>query len=130
MHPRIIRAIARKDALDLILNKQTLFVLLTPIFLAIFFLAIGTLLGSKTTDILVYNPDHSSGQAGVEQVLKASFSDARLTYAGSADEVAAAFGSDGTKKSSTYSLGLVVPANFEPDLHAGKTPELTLYVNG
>lgn len=130
MHPRIIRAIARKDALDLLLNKQTLVMLLTPILLAIFFVVISALLGSKTTDILVYNPDHAAGHPGVEQVLKGAFSDAKLTYASSADEVTAAFGPDGSKKSSDYSLGLVVPANFEASIQAGQHPQLMLYVNG
>src|SRR5690242_13693247 len=130
MHPRIIRAIARKDALDLLLNKQTLFMLMTPIILAIFFVVISSLLGNKSTDILVYNPDHTSGTAGVEQVLKGAFSDGRLIYASSADEVAAAFGPDGTKKSSNYALGLVVPAHFEASVQAGQHPDLTLYVNG
>lgn len=130
MHPRIIRAIARKDALDLLLNKQTLFMLMTPIILAIFFVVISSLLGTKSTDILVYNPDHTSGTAGVEQVLKGAFSDARLIYASSADEVTAAFGPDGTKKSSNYALGLVVPAHFEASVQAGQHPDLTLYVNG
>jgi ABC-2 type transport system permease protein len=130
MHPRIIRAIARKDALDLLLNKQTLFMLLTPIFLAIFFVAIGALLGGKTTDILVYNSDGTAGSSGLEQVLKGAFSDARIIQASSAEDVAAAFGPDGTKKSSTYALGLVIPANFEAQVQAGQHPELQLYING
>ncbi len=130
MHPRIIRAIARKDALDLLLNKQTLFMLLTPIFLAVFFVAISALLGGKTTDMLVYNPDGAAGSSGLEQVLKGAFSDGRIIHASSAEEVAAAFGPDGTKKSSTYSLGLVIPANFEAEVRAGQHPALQLYING
>ncbi len=49
MHPRIIRAIARKDALDLLLNKQTLFMLLTPIIMALLFLFLGNILSGSTT---------------------------------------------------------------------------------
>ncbi len=130
MHPRIIRAIARKDALDLLLNKQTLFMLLTPIFLAIFFLVIGTLLGGQTTDILVYNPDYTPGHPGVEQVLTSSFSDARIVRANSPEDVAAAFGPDGAHTSSSYALGLVVPAGFEARLRAGDHPAVQLYING
>jgi ABC-2 type transport system permease protein len=131
MHPRIIRAIARKDALDLLLNKQTLFMLLSPILVALLFLGLTILLGnSNTTQILVYNPDHATGKVGVEQVLTGAFSDAKLTYASSADDVAAVFGPDGTKKNSTYALGLVVPANFEASIQAGQHPELKLYTNG
>jgi ABC-2 type transport system permease protein len=131
MHPRIIRAIARKDALDLLLNKQTLVMLLTPILLALFFLGLTWLIGGKSvTQILVYNPDHSSGTVGVEQVLKGAIADAHLTYASSAEEVTAAFGPDGIKKSANYALGLIVPANFEASIQAGRQPELKLYVNG
>lgn len=131
MHPRIIRAIARKDALDLLLNKQSLFMLLMPIFLAFFFLGLSWLIGrNSATQILVFNPDHAAGAVGVEQVFKGAISDVRLTYANSPEEVTAAFGPDGAKKSSSYALGLIVPANFEADVQQGQQPELKLYVNG
>ena len=127
MHPRVIRAIARKDALDLLLNKQTLVMLLTPILLALFFLGLTWLIGGKsTTEILVYNPDHVPGKIGVEQVFTGAIADARLTYARSAEEVTAAFGPDGARKPSGYALGLIVPANFEASVQAGQQPELKL----
>ncbi len=71
MHIRSILAIARKDALDILLNKATLTLLLTPIFLAVLFVVIGALLGSHTTNALVYNP----GKSGVEQIISSAFSD-------------------------------------------------------
>ncbi len=131
MHPRVIRAIARKDALDLLLNKQTLVMLMTPIFLAIFFVVIGVLIGNSTTDMLVYDPGYQSGQpSGVEQVLMSSFSNAHITQANSAQDVAAAFGPDGAQKKSSYALGLVVPPNFEASLRAGQQPSLQHNNNG
>ena len=82
MHSRIIRAIARKDTLDLLLNKQTLVMLMTPIIMAFLFLFIGTVIGSSTTEILVYDPGYQPSQpAGVEQVLKGAFSNVAY-YAG------------------------------------------------
>jgi len=131
MHPRIIRAIARKDALDLLLNKQTLFMLLTPIIMSFLFLFLGTVIGGSPTEILVYDPGYQASQpAGVEQVLKGAFSNVHFTQAGSAQEVADAFGANGTQKKSSYSVGLVVPADVEASLRAGQQPTLQLYING
>ncbi len=131
MHPRIIRAIARKDALDLLLNKQTLVMLATPIIMALLFLFIGNIISGSATELLVYDPGYQPGQpTGVEQVLKGAFSNAHMTQASSAQEVADAFGANGAHKKSSYAVGLVVPANFEADLREGKQPALHLYING
>ena len=126
MHPRLILAIARKDALDILMNKSTLSILLSPIFLALLFLGIGTLLGGKTTDVLVYNPSKSN----VEQVVKSAYQDSRIIYANSADAVVSEFGADGIQKKSSYSLGLVVPIDFDSSLRSGGHPSLQLFVNG
>lgn len=131
MHPRIIRAIARKDALDLLLNKQTLFGLMVPILLAVLYLVISLVIGSSTTEILVYDPGYQPGKpAGIEQVLTGAFSNAHLTQAGSPQQVADAFGANGTHRKSPYAVGLVVPPDFEANLRAGKQPTLQLYING
>jgi ABC-2 type transport system permease protein len=126
MHIRSILAIARKDALDILLNKSTLTILLTPIFLAVLFVVIGRLLGGHTTNALVYNPARS----GVEQVIDGAFSDIKVTYTNSPADVAAAFGPDGSHKTTTYALGLVVPADFETSLRSGSHPQLNLFVDG
>ena len=126
MHPRLILAIARKDALDILLNKSALSLLISPILLALLFLGIGTLLGGKTTNVLVYNPDKS----GVEGILKSAYQDIKITYANSPDGVSSAFGPDGTHKNSAYALGLVVPADFESSLRTGGHPQLQLFLNG
>ena len=126
MHIRSILAIARKDALDILLNKSTLTILLTPIFLAVLFVVISRLLGGHTTNALVYNPARS----GVEQVIDGAFSDIKVTYTNSPADVAAAFGPDGSHKNTTYALGLVVPADFDTNLRAGAHPPLNLFVDG
>jgi ABC-2 type transport system permease protein len=129
MHPRVIRAIARKDAVDLLLNKQTLFGLMMPILLAVLYLVIDLLIGTSTTEVLVYDPGYQPGR-GVEQVVTGAFANAHITQASSAQQVADAFGPNGAQKKSSYAVGLVVPPNFEASLKAGEQPTLQLYING
>ncbi len=126
MHTRSILAIARKDALDILLNKTTLVLLMTPIFLAILFVVVGALIGSHTTNVLVYDP----GNSGVERVVDNAFSDIKVTNASSPEEVDAAFGRNGTHKSTSYALGLVVSPAFDANLRAGGHPQIRLYVDG
>lgn len=129
MHMRNILAIARKDALDILLNKTTLYFLLSPILFAILFAVISSLLASRaaTSSLLIYNPSHSR----VEQFVNSVFSTSGpITHATSAEDVAAAFGPEGSHKSTPYVLGIVVPSNFDASLRAGNHPQLTLYLNG
>ncbi len=126
MHRRTILAIARKDALDILLNKSTVMVLLTPIFVAILFAFINGVFAAKTTKLLIYNPSNSA----VEQVITVAIQKPEIVRVVTPDEVAAQFGPDGSKKSTDYVLGLVVPADFDTSLRAGGHPQLGLYVNG
>ena len=126
MHPRVIWAIVRKDALDIWLNKSTLIGLIYPIIMSLAFFLISHLVGSKGTSLLIYNPGNSS----LAQVVVEAFRDSTVTQAGSAAEVEAAFGSNGTQKKSSYALGLILPANFDSDLRAGNRPALSLFLNG
>jgi len=126
MHIRSIFAIARKDALDLLLNKTTLVLLLTPIFLAVFFVVIAALLGSHTTNVLIYNP----GKSNVEQVVDQAFSDSMTTYVNSPDKVASAFGPNGSHKNVSYAMGLVVPDGFDASLISGGHPKISLFFDG
>lgn len=126
MHIRTILAIARKDAIDILLNKSTLFLLLTPIFLALVFFFISTLIGSHTDQLLIYDPGGSS----MEQAISGAFTNPQIVQANSAADVAAAFGPDGSHKSSSYALGLVIPAGFDSSLSAGSHPQVNLYLNG
>lgn len=126
MHLRNILAIARKDALDILLNKSTLAGLLTPILLSLVFLLITVLVGNHTTSILVYNP----GNSGIVNVVSGAFSDSQVIQANSPADVAVQFGPDGTHKSSSYAIGMVIPADFDSSLKAGSHPLLSLYING
>ena len=125
MHTRSVLAIARKDAIDILLNKSTLFILIIPIAMAVFFLFVGKVVGGHTTGILVYNP----GQSRVVQVVSGAFGSSQVTEAASPAEVSAAFGPNGTKKDAAYDIGLIVPTSFESDLQAGKRLQVSLYVN-
>src|ERR1700694_5142970 len=127
MHTRNILAIARKDALDIILNKTTLFFLFTPIFLAVLFAIIGSLLSSKNSSasLLIYNPGHS----GIEQYVSAAFKGVPIVHAATAEDVASAFGPQGSHKNISYEFGLVVPANFDSSVRAGNHPQVQMYVN-
>jgi ABC-2 type transport system permease protein len=127
MHTRNILAIARKDALDILLNKTTLFFLVTPIILAALFAIIGGLLANKSasTGLLIYNPGHSTIEQYVGNVLTGT----PVFHAHSADEVASTFGSQGSHTNSPYILGLIVPPNFDESLRAGGHPQLALYIN-
>ncbi|WP_376797482.1 ABC transporter permease [Thermogemmatispora sp.] len=126
MHLRSILAIARKDLIDTVQNKAALVVLLLPIFMAVLFSFINSLISGAPTRLLIYNPAHSP----VERLVSAAFSGSTITHAASAAEVETAFGPDGTHKQSAYALGLIVPPNFESDLRAGRHPQLQLFING
>ncbi len=53
-----------------------------------------------------------------------------LFYANSSSDVAAAFGPDGSHKTTAYALGLAVPAGFDASLRSGGHPQLNFYVDG
>jgi ABC-2 type transport system permease protein len=123
MRSRPMLAVARKDALDLILNPGTLGLLFIPLLVALVFALLGGTFGSRTARLLVYNP----GGSAVERVLSAAFAPAQITRAATAAQVEAAFapGAPGS-----YSAGLVVPADFEATARAGGQAHLGLYLNG
>jgi ABC-2 type transport system permease protein len=94
--------------------------------MSLVWLLIGKAIGSRTTDILVYNP----GRSNVVQVVMAAFPSPGVTQAGSAGEVTAAFGPNGTHKTTQYAVGLIVPADFDDSLRSSTHPQLQLYLNG
>ncbi len=108
------------------MNKSTLIILISPIFFAILFTILNGVLYSQKTNLLIYNP----GNSAIEQVVSNAFANAAITRANSPADVSAVFGADGTHKSSTYTVGLVVPPNFDADLRAGSHPRLSLFMNG
>jgi ABC-2 type transport system permease protein len=126
MHIRSILAVARKDALDILANKSTLIGLLSLIAVAVLFRIISTLLGAHTTEVLIYDP----GDSGIEKVISSEFTSAHFTPSSSPGDVSATFGPDGAHRSTSYALGLVVPADFVGTLRSGGHPQINLYVNG
>ena len=128
MHIRSILAIARKDALDILINKQTLFLLFFPIVMALLFLGLVALLGdgTKETHILMYDPGHTQ----IDQLAHSLFEKPIITYAGTPDEVSNTFGPDGSHKSVAYAFGLIIPENFNAQIQAGAQPRVLLYTNG
>lgn len=129
MHLRNILAIARKDGLDILLNKTTLYFLLSPILLAVLFAIVSNLLASRasSSSLLIYNPSHSNVEQFVNSVISTN---STITHAASAQDVAAAFGPQGSHKTTSYILGLVIPADFDASLRAGNHPQVTMYLNG
>lgn len=125
MHPRAIWAIVRKDALDLVLNKATLGGLLAPILMSLVYLFIIKVVGNRTTNILVYDP----GGSGVVQAVMAALPAPKVTQAGSAADVTAAFESQGARQAVHYGVGLVVPRDFDENVRTGTRPQLQLYVD-
>jgi ABC-2 type transport system permease protein len=127
MHVRNIMAIVRKDTLDMLLNKTTLFFLFTPIMLAVLFMVVNGLLAGKnaSTDMFIYNPDNS----GVEQFMGKVMIGFPIVYASSASDVTNTFGPQGSHPKTPYVLGLVIPAHFESSVRAGDHPQIQLYLN-
>jgi len=116
MNPRIVAAIFWKDFLDAIRNAYILVSLILPVGMSLLF---GLFLpGGGNTALLtvaVYDPGHSR--------LVQSLGDnptIGISAVGSVEEVAASVNS-GT------SAGLVLAADFDTELAAGKTPPLSFY---
>jgi ABC-2 type transport system permease protein len=126
MHTRTILAIARKDAIDVLKNKQMLLSLLAPIFMGIFFIFFQTLVsGRGVSKVYIYDPDRSN----ISQIASSVFSKPEMVYTHSADDVTAEFGNDGTHKSTSYAMGLIVPPGFEKSVRQGQHPQVTLYMD-
>lgn len=128
-HFRSILAIARKDALDIWLDKGKLAALVFPLVLALLWLGISRLSSGPpapaTTALLVYNP----GQSQLEQTVSGLFPSTKITQASSPQQVAEAFMESGTSTTAHYDVGLVIPTNFEASLKAGSQPRVSLYLN-
>ena len=122
IHLRTTLAIARKDALNILVNKATLIMLLTPVMIAILFAVISGLIGSQPVKLLIYNPEHSR----ISQVVSRTLPSSQVTLANSPDEVNSEFAQG---KSPSYALGMVVPPGFDASLSRGEHPQLTLYFN-
>jgi ABC-2 type transport system permease protein len=119
MNWRVIAAIARKDIVDAIRNRYLLTALITPLFVALVFHVLLPGIGSRgALSVVVHDPEKSRLGAQLRATPQISVIDA-----GSADATA------GEVERRNAIGGLVVPANFDADVAAGKQPELTVYVN-
>lgn len=122
IHLRTTFAIVRKDALNILFNKATVIMLLTPVMIAIMFAVLSGLLGSQPAKLLVYNPEHSR----IGQVVSQSLPGSQVTLADFPDDVTSAFAQG---KNPPYALGMIVPPGFDASLSRGEHPQLTLYFN-
>lgn len=126
MHAKYIWAVARKDALDLRRNRATLGGLLSPILMALIYMLITRVFGGMTTDILVYNP----GDSPILQTVTGAFTDANVISADSAAQVTEAFPATAGKDGLKYTVGVIIPADFDHQLQSGGKPELQLFFDG
>lgn len=122
IHLRSMFAIMRKDILDIVFSIPTVSMLLTPVVLSVLFAVLSGLLWNPPAKLLIYNPEHSRIVEVVAQAVSASQS----TMAEYPDEVSTAFAPG---KSPAYTLGMVVPPDFEARLQRGEHPQLALYFN-
>ena len=119
MNSRIVAAIARKDIVDAIRNRYLLAALITPLFVALLFRVLLPGVGGRSALTIVV---HDSANSVLVAQLRAT-PQIGVVEAGSADAVA----SEVEKREAIG--GLVVPANFDADVAAGKQPEVKIYVN-
>ena len=120
MHPRIIFAIVRKDLVDAAKNMYLLFAIVLPVGMSVLFRFIfpSDTGSSGVLDIAIYD----AGKSQLVQYLTDSKQFSSIFFAGSAEEVRRLVEKDRLG-------GLVIPANFDADVAAGKQPELQVYFN-
>ncbi len=126
MHTRRILAMACKDAIDIVKNKQTFIGLLTPFVMGIVFIFLQVLFsGRGITQVYIYDPDHSN----ISTIVSSVFDKPEIVYARSAVDVTAEFGSDRARTNTPYAMGLIVPAGFEESVRQGQHPQVTVYMD-
>ena len=119
MNGGIVSAITRKDLVDAIRHRYLLTALVTPLFVALLF---RVMLPNPNSREILKVVVHNAGGSGLVAELKQTPQIGVVEIA-SADAIA--------KEVETRKAigGVIVPANFDKDLAAGKQPELTVYVN-
>lgn len=120
MHPRIILAIARKDMLDVLRNRYTLFALLTPIFLAVIYWILSVALKDAPLPVAVYNPGNS---ALIRRETLPPETEWNLVLAPSADAVRSMVDTNEQR----VSAGIVIPADADALLRRGVPPQVQVY---
>lgn len=119
MNLGVIGAITRKDVVDAIRNRYLLTALITPLFVALLFRILLPGINSKSILTVVV---HDSGNSAMVAELR------NLPQIGIVNATSAEATQSEVEKRKAIG-GLVVPANFDADVAAGKQPELTIYVN-
>jgi len=119
MNFSVISAITRKDVVDAIRHRYLLTALVTPLLVALLFRVMlpgGD--GRTVLTVVVHAAGSSALVAGLRNTPRIG-----VIEAASADAMA-------SEVARTKAIGgLVVPANFDADLAAGKQPQLTVYMN-
>src|SRR6185295_14438354 len=119
MNFSVVSTITRKDLVDAIRHRYLLTALVTPLLVALLFrVMLPSMSGGKLLTVVV----HDAGGSGLVAELR-NTPQIGVVEASSADATAREVE---TRKAIG---GLVVPANFDSDIAAGKQPELTVYVN-
>ena len=119
MNLPVLTAIARKDLVDAIRNRYLLVALLTPLSVALLirFLMPG-MTSMRELTIVLHDPGKSNFVTRLQKMPRIN-----LVETGSVTSV------EGEVENRDATGGLIVPANFDADVAAGKQPELTIYVN-
>ena len=116
---RVVAAIAQKDLIDAIRNRYLLVALLTPLSVALLLrLMVPGIESLKNLTIVVHDPGRSalvSKLSAVSQI-KLVETDSEANAKVEVEKIDA-------------NGALVVPANFNADVAAGKQPKLTVYLN-
>ena len=116
---RVIAAIAQKDLIDAIRNRYLLVALLTPLSIALLLrLMLPGIDRLNNVTIVVHDPDRSPMVSQLRAAPQVKLVDVDSAATARAEV-------EKTKASGA----LVVPANFDADVAAGKQPKLTVYVN-
>lgn len=119
MNWRVVAAIAQKDLIDAIRNRYLLVALLTPLSVALLIrLMVPSVDSLKNVSMVVHDPGRSALVSQLRAVPRI-----KLVEAASAESVRAEV------EKNDADGALVVPANFDADVAAGKQPELTVYLN-
>jgi ABC-2 type transport system permease protein len=120
MHPRIILAIARKDALDVIRNRYTLMALMTPLFIAGLYWVMSVAIGGSSTTMVVYNPGNS---ALVSKENLPPLTTWNVITATTAEAVRTMV--DNNEQEAT--VGVVLPADTDAAMRRGERPQVQVY---
>ena len=119
MNWRVVAAIAQKDLVDAIRNRYLLVALLTPLSVALLIrLMLPDINSLNNFTVVVHDPDRSALVSQLRAVprIKLVDVDSATTARDEVEKIKAAG-------------AVVVPANFDADVAAGKQPKLTVYVN-